>query len=374
MKTKTIILLGSALVSCMTSVALGQFGQPIRAGDILGSTIKDAQDQKVGTVKDLAVDLDNGRIAEVIVAWGGFLGVDNKLVAALPDNFSLGVDGKTIRINMDKKRLEGAPAVDVSKWKDAMEQSRVEQVYQYYGVTPYFLVQEHSPHATSPPVTPRLRQLMRASELIGTQTMNNQDQKIGKVANLIVDLPADRAVEVIINSGHFLDIHGELSAVPPQALHFDADRDVLMLDTSKEALGSAPHFSDRAWPQIDREQATAVYQAYHVTPYFLPVGTESSAQNVPDNSKTLTTLDQGTSQADLEITARIHKEIMDTDALSADARNVKIVTINGHVTLRGMVANLEEKRLVGEIAARIVPEADVDNQLEVRETAANASN
>src|SRR5580658_1572876 len=138
MKTKRIILLGSAIASCLTTVALGQFGQPIRAGDVLGATIKDAQDQKVGTVKDLAVDLENGRIVEVVVAQGGFLGLDDKPVAALPDNFTLGVDGKTLHVNMDKKRLEGAPAVDVSKWKDAMEQSRVEQVYRYYGVTPYF--------------------------------------------------------------------------------------------------------------------------------------------------------------------------------------------------------------------------------------------
>lgn len=246
MKTKTLIVLGSVLASCLTTAALGQFGQPVRAGEILGSTIKDSQDQKAGTVKDFAVDLENGRIAEVIVAWGGFLGMDNKLVAALPDTFTLGVDGKTLHINMDKKRLEGAPAVDLSKWKDAMEQSRVEQVYQYYGAVPYFLVQEHLPKAAGTPVTHHLGLLLRASELIGMETINHQDQKVGKVANLIVDLPADRAIEVIINSGRFLGVHGELSAVPCQALHFDADIGILTLDTTKEALSNMPHFPSSA--------------------------------------------------------------------------------------------------------------------------------
>jgi sporulation protein YlmC with PRC-barrel domain len=376
MKTKVIIIIGSVLASCLGRDASAQFGEPARAGEILGSTIKDSQDRKVGTVKDLAVDLENGRVVEVIVAWGGFMGLDNKLVAATPDNFATGAESKTLHlVNMDKGKLEGAPAVDLSNWKDAMIQSRVEQVYQYYGLTPYFLVQEHLSHAASVPVMHPLGEVERASQLIGTETLNRQDQKIGKAANLIIDLPQERVIEVIINSGRFLGLHDELSAVPPQALHFDADRSVLTMDTTKEALGVAPHFPARTWPDINREQATEVYQAYHVIPYFLPIGMDSSAQNLPDlNSKAQPPLDQGTSQADLEITARIQKEILDTDGLSMDARAVKITTVNGRVTLRGMAASPDEKRRMGEIAARVVPAADVDNQLEVKETAASAAN
>src|SRR5271163_3362671 len=99
MKTKAIIILGSALVSCLAMNALGQFSQPIRAGEIIGSTIKDSQDQKLGTVKDLAVDMENGRIVEVVVARGGFLGVDSKLVAVPPENFTVENEGKIVRLN-----------------------------------------------------------------------------------------------------------------------------------------------------------------------------------------------------------------------------------------------------------------------------------
>jgi sporulation protein YlmC with PRC-barrel domain len=378
MKIKKIIMLGSVLASWLTTAALGQFSQPIRAGDILGSTIKDPQDQKAGTIKDLAIDLENGRIVEVVVASGGFLGLKEKLVAVIPDNFTVGVDGKTLHVTMDKQRLEGAPAIDISKWQETMEQPRVEQVYQYYSVTPYFLVPEHHSHAADASTFHHMGQLVRVSQLIGMETVNNQDQKLGKVANVIVDLPADRAVEVMIKTGRFLGVPDEVSAVPPQALHFDASLNSLTLDTTRETLESAPHFPDRAWPLIDRDQATAVYQTYHVVPYFLPVGRGSSAQIVPPdlNSQNLASvpLNQGTSQADLEITAKIQKAILDADALSVDARNVKVVTVNGHVTLRGMVDNMEEKRLVGQIASGIVPEADVDNELGVKETAANSAN
>jgi osmotically-inducible protein OsmY len=54
--------------------------------------------------------------------------------------------------------------------------------------------------------------------------------------------------------------------------------------------------------------------------------------------------------------------------MSLNARNVKIITIDGRVTLRGPVNTAEEKRLIGEIADRIVQAVNVDNQLEVQLT------
>jgi osmotically-inducible protein OsmY len=47
---------------------------------------------------------------------------------------------------------------------------------------------------------------------------------------------------------------------------------------------------------------------------------------------------------------------------------VKIITIDGQVTLRGPVNTAEEKRLIGEIADRSTHTGDVDNQLEVPPT------
>ncbi len=54
--------------------------------------------------------------------------------------------------------------------------------------------------------------------------------------------------------------------------------------------------------------------------------------------------------------------------MSVNAKNVKIITIDGQVTLRGPVNTAEEKRLIGEIADRIARSENVDNQLEVKLT------
>ena len=67
-------------------------------------------------------------------------------------------------------------------------------------------------------------------------------------------------------------------------------------------------------------------------------------------------------------TAQIRKEIIAEKTMSVNAKNVKIITIDGQVTLRGPVNTAEEKRLIGEIAARSAHTGIVDNQLEVPPT------
>lgn len=98
-----------------------------------------------------------------------------------------------------------------------------------------------------------------------------------------------------------------------------------------------------------------------------PNNANNTARNVRDrNDKTLTPLDQGSSKSDTEITAQIRRGIMAEKDISTNAQNVKIITTNGKVTLRGPVNNAEEKLLIGKIAERTVPAINVDSQLEVK--------
>ena len=94
---------------------------------------------------------------------------------------------------------------------------------------------------------------------------------------------------------------------------------------------------------------------------------DNTARNVRDrNNRTLTPLDQGNSKSDVNITAQIRKGIIAREGVSVNAKNVKIITVDGRVTLRGPVNSAEEKRLLGVIATDIVQGENVDNQLEVK--------
>ena len=71
---------------------------------------------------------------------------------------------------------------------------------------------------------------------------------------------------------------------------------------------------------------------------------DNTAMNERDRSgQTQTSSDQSNSSADLKITQAIRQALMKESELSTTAKNIKIITNNGHVTLRGPVKNAQEK-------------------------------
>jgi osmotically-inducible protein OsmY len=83
-----------------------------------------------------------------------------------------------------------------------------------------------------------------------------------------------------------------------------------------------------------------------------------------DRDLTKTPVDQNENKTDVNITAEIRKRVTDTEA-SINAQNVKIMTQDGKVTLRGPVKNEDEKKMIERIALDVAGAGNVDNQLEV---------
>lgn len=95
------------------------------------------------------------------------------------------------------------------------------------------------------------------------------------------------------------------------------------------------------------------------------VDRDNSAINKRDAElPTKTPLDQKENQSDINITAEIRKRVVDTQ-MSTNAQNVKIITQDGKVTLRGPVKTNDEKKRIEEIAWSVAGETKVDSQLEI---------
>jgi len=93
---------------------------------------------------------------------------------------------------------------------------------------------------------------------------------------------------------------------------------------------------------------------------------ENSEQNKVDaNHQTLTPIDQSNKPADIQITRKIRRALMDDSQLSMLAKNVKIITIDGAVTLRGPVKTEQEKSDIATKAGNIAGDSNVQNQLQV---------
>jgi osmotically-inducible protein OsmY len=83
-----------------------------------------------------------------------------------------------------------------------------------------------------------------------------------------------------------------------------------------------------------------------------------------DRDLTKTPIDQNENKTDVNITAEIRKRVTATEA-SINAQNVKIITQDGKVTLRGPVKNEDEKKMIERMALDVAGAGNVDNQLEV---------
>jgi sporulation protein YlmC with PRC-barrel domain len=270
-------------------------------------TVKNHQNERLGKVVDLAVDVESGRIVEVILSRGGFAGINETFTAVPPEVLQQDAGGKVLLMDASVAKINVASGFDFAKWNLCTQSSRVTEVYGYYGLRPYF-VPEHGQYRTTavggifasslprnsdgtintaggrtvdaahnkklardleetnnpvltqyPEGTWTTNQLthqdgttstwssfvyvQQASKLMGKPVTNLQDVKLGKVENLMVDLSAGRIAAVIISSGGFIGMANKLSAVSPAELRYNAEHQTLQMDSSKEMLAGSPHFT-----------------------------------------------------------------------------------------------------------------------------------
>ena len=98
----------------------------------------------------------------------------------------------------------------------------------------------------------------------------------------------------------------------------------------------------------------------------------ANAQNAPDNTRqnkheSVDADQQSNAKSDVQISASVRKAIMADKELSTYAHNVKVITKNGQVTLKGPVKSEEEKDKVFAAATSVVASGKVVNQLTVKQ-------
>lgn len=230
---------------------------------------------------------------------------------------------------------------------------------------------------------------VKASDIIGMEVRNMQNETIGDVKDIIVHLGGARVVGVVVSTGGFLGMGDTLSVVPASKLKATPDGNDLMMDATKETLKNAPRFSANQWPDVGSPgYIKEVNKAYRVNDDF-DWGMEtdrSDARNKvdrdndtrytanrnamnddddDDDDMTSSPLDQSNAPGDVEITRNIRKALMDREGLSMGAKNVRIITANGRVVLNGEVANAAEKKTVNDAAEAVAGAGKVDNRLTI---------
>ncbi len=465
-----------------------------RASHLLGAGVHNQQNEKLGDIKDLMVDLPSGRVPFAVLSSGGLLGVGDQLVAVPVSSFAQSTDDRTLVLNMDKQRLQSAPSFARNNWPDMNDPTWSSRVYSFYGQQPAFEsrttqaysstrieepagAERYSAPATSGQPyryggiyaeketemrrdrTPRkglgaedltrneqktsdaesrtrsearIREeagaepqahdaatihrestttqqshlaaamagkTRRASDLIGMEVKNNQNERVGEVKDLVIDLNSGRVTYAVISAGGFLGMGDRLYAVPPSVLKRASDEQTLVFNTDKETLRAAPSFEGKNWSEATADQrfATEVYRYYGQQPYwqrggeirepaggqprilqqpdpgwergyYNPQQPESRGFQEPSGAATSTPkstaagADQAVSETDRLLTQRVRSSLQSDTTLSSQAHNVQVSAENGRIILRGSVASEDEKRIIEDK----VKQAAIDNQLEVK--------
>jgi len=111
----------------------------------------------------------------------------------------------------------------------------------------------------------------------------------------------------------------------------------------------------------------ALLVAQQTTGQDAPAPADNTKVNQRDQNTNEPTADQQkNNRPDSDITQQIRQAIMKDQSLSTYAHNVKIITQNGQVTLKGPVRSDDEKRAVEAKATEIAGQNNVTSELEVK--------
>ena len=351
MKIQTALLHSVLLAGLFASTVSAQpdAAKPDAAPPVLGREkafteftkikITNFDDEPLGRIVDLGIDLVNGRIVEVLITADSSLEVGSKIVAVPPAALITDLKNEVYRINVSPEQFKSAATIDLSKWADEGRSDRVAAAYYHFGQMPYFLVegQTANPAAKRPRVA--LGYVERSNKLVGMPVGNLQGEKLGKVWTMTLDIPNGRVLNVIILApGNFQTKR----VVPAMALRFNAERDGLLLDDTKAEFADEPAYVFTA-------------AAFGQESYYEREAYTGPRTNVP--------LEQGKSYRDIDCTVLIYKNIR---AAKIDRSHAEVATINGRVTLRGWVKTADDKTKIFEIAATAAPlRENVDDQITV---------
>jgi sporulation protein YlmC with PRC-barrel domain len=111
---------------------------PVKATSIIGTNVFNPNGDSLGEVKEVVIDPNSGRVAYVVVSFGGFLTIGEKLFAIPFSSFKYDTKKNEYILDIPKERLEKAPGFDANQWPSMADEKWNREIYTYYDRSPYW--------------------------------------------------------------------------------------------------------------------------------------------------------------------------------------------------------------------------------------------
>jgi sporulation protein YlmC with PRC-barrel domain len=365
-----------------------------KVSTLIGMEVRNPKNERLGELKEIAVDLAGERIAYVVIASGGFLGMGDKLLAIPASALKPNLEGGFLVLDADKEALRAAPSFDKSNWPSLADVRGGNENPPNFDTGPLRAGQEiieaagaesgrakeiqstsqweHGSNAAqaaqtgSAPlktIVPQSSNLNRASDLIGAAVKSSNGQKLGDVRDLTLDLKSGKLLYAVLASGGFLGVNEKLLAIPTDALAYSEEKKVAMLNIDPDALRVASGFDENNWPTVANQRLAA-----RRTPNRAGGGFQeaSGGQVERANETKKSEVKQSSRPEDVALMKRIERALSDEDSLSSGAKSATVVTANGRVFLSGAVKSSAEKSKVETIARRVAGDENVTSSLKIK--------
>jgi hypothetical protein len=106
------------------------------ADTLLGDGVVNGANEDLGDIKEIMLDMSTGQVAYAVLAFGGFLGMGEKLFAVPWQALHLDTINKRFVLDVDKERLKTAPGFNKDAWPDMADVQWANQVHSFYGTDP----------------------------------------------------------------------------------------------------------------------------------------------------------------------------------------------------------------------------------------------
>lgn len=116
-----------------------RYRRVLSAGTLAGDRVRNTAKEDLGKVEEIMIDVESGRVAYVVISFGGFLGIGDKLFAVPWSALQLDEGEHEFVLDVDRQTLENAPGFDKGNWPDMADPSFGQDIHQHYGQQPYWL-------------------------------------------------------------------------------------------------------------------------------------------------------------------------------------------------------------------------------------------
>lgn len=237
--------------------------------EIINASITNMEQEDLGSIDALVVDLTTHRVAYAIVSFGGFLGIGDTLHAVPFKALQTRPLFDGLVLDITRSQLEHLRGFEREQLPNFADEQWSRSVHRDFSITPYWEQRDSAGHGEQQMQREELlqqqqrdertypgmeqRQFITTYELIDIAVENHQGEEIGTIRDFVIDFHNGSVEYTVMAYGGWLGMGETHTAIPmgafePRGIH--AEDPTLVLNVTRDQLREAPEYRYDHWPRL----------------------------------------------------------------------------------------------------------------------------